>query len=39
MSWDENAGQSHDINDIYDGDRPHGKPRHRWKNNIKMDIQ
>ena len=22
-----------------DGQRPHGRPRHRWEDNIKMDLQ
>jgi hypothetical protein len=22
-----------------EGERPLGRPRHRWKNNIKMDLQ
>ena len=24
---------------VTEGRRPHGRPRHRWKNNIKMDVQ
>ena len=35
----ENAERSHDINDIYDEQRPLGRPRHRWKYNNKMDVQ
>jgi hypothetical protein len=35
----ENAGRSHNINDIHDGKRPLGRPRHRWKNNTKMAVQ
>jgi hypothetical protein len=23
----------------YDGKRPHGRPRHRWENNIKMGLR
>ena len=22
-----------------DGNRPHGRPRHKWEDNIKMDLQ
>jgi len=22
-----------------EGKRPHGRPRHRWEDNIKMDLQ
>ena len=22
-----------------EGNRPHGRPRHRWEDNIKMDLQ
>jgi hypothetical protein len=39
-SWDgEGRGMYRDLVGKPEGKRPLGRPRHRWEDNIKMDLQ
>jgi hypothetical protein len=46
MRWVGHVGRMGEGRDVYgilvgkpEGKKPLGRPRHRWKNNIKMDLQ
>jgi len=46
MRWEEHVARMGERRGVYrvlvrkpEGKRPFGRPRRRWKNNIKMDLQ
>jgi predicted small integral membrane protein len=46
MRWEGHVAHMREIRNAYEilvvrseGRRPRGKPRHRWKDNIKMDLR
>ena len=46
MSWDEHVARTGERRGVYrilvwksEGKRPQGRPRRRWEDNIKMDLQ
>jgi len=38
-SYGERSGVYRVLVEKSEGKRPHGRPRHRWEDNIKMDLQ
>jgi len=46
MRWEEHVARMEERRGVYrvlvgkyEGKRPLGRPRHRWEDNIKMDLQ